>query len=427
MLRLRVTAGALQLTTFIIVVIALLLTAFILLVNTHKQFQIQSNFIKETTKQSDHGVNYALRNAIRLNDTTTINLNDEDYKTLKVYRSFWGVFGRVLSSASIKKNRFQKVALIGSKQPKNNRTVLYVQDNNKPLVLVGNTKIEGLAYLPRQGVKPGYIAGQSYYSSQLIYGPARVSSLLPKLSSEVVNNISQLEHINSTLSLHQFLNMQDGNQYSNSFLEPLQIVFSNSNIDLRAVELTGHILVQSKSKIVVHPSSNLKDVILLAPEIEILPNTVGNFQAIASKEVIVGEDVQLNYPSAIVVREKQDVQQSGSAISLIEEEYKITINENTVVKGLVLFLGQENPNNYKPQILLKEGATVYGELYNTENTELQGSVYGTVYTNDFIANQSGSIYQNHIYNGTITINELPQQYVGLLFNDSKKDVLKWLY
>ncbi|GAB4160259.1 MAG: hypothetical protein Tsb0033_15920 [Winogradskyella sp.] len=427
MFRLKLKAGALQLTTFIIVVIALLLTAFILLVHVHKQFQVQSDFIIETTKQSNNGMDYVLQNSIPLSDTTSIKLDSEDYKTLKVYRGFWGVFEKVVSTATIKNKRFQKIALIGSKQPKSNRRALYIQDNNKPLVLVGNTKIEGLAYLPRQGVKPGYISGQSYYGSRLIYGPTRVASKLPKLSSGITKSISQLESISSILSQDQFLNIQEENAYSNSFLKPLQIVYSNTEIDLEQVELTGHIVVQSKSKITVHSSTKLRDVVLVAPEIVIQPNTVGSFQAIASKEIMVGKDVSLNYPSALVLKELPKNEQNDNATNTIKQTPRITIDENAKVKGLVMYLGEEKPNNYKPQVLLKENALVYGELYNTQNTELLGLVYGSVFTNNFIANQSGSVYQNHIYNGTITINDLPKEYIGLLFEDSKKGIMKLLY
>lgn len=427
MLRLKLKAGALQLTTFIIVVIALLLTAFILLVHVHKQFQVQSDFIVETTKQSNGSMDYALQNSIPLNDTTNIKLDGEDYKTLKVYRDFWGVFEKVVSTATIKNNRFQKIALIGSKQPESNRSALYIQDNNKPLVLVGNTKIEGLAYLPKQGVKPGYIAGQSYYGSQLIYGSTRVASKLPMLSSDIIKSISQLKSISSTLHQDQFLNIKEGNIYSNSFLKPLQIVYSNTEIYLEQVELTGHIVVQSKSKITVHPSTKLQDVILVAPEIEIQPYTIGSFQAIASKEIVVGKDAILNYPSALVLKENPKTGQNDNTSNSIKQTPRITIDENANVKGLIVYLGEEKPNNYKPQILLKENALVYGELYNTQNTELLGLVYGSVFTNNFIANQSGSVYQNHIYNGKITINELPQKYIGLLFDNSKKGIMKWLY
>ena len=357
MLGLKLKAGALQLTTFIIVVIALLLTAFILLVHVHKQFRIQSNFTIETTKQSNQGVNYTLQNPIRINDTTTINFQNEDDKTLRVYRNFWGVFEKVVSTATIKNKHFEKLALVGSKQSENNRTALYVQDNNKPLVLVGNTKIKGLTYLPRLGVKPGYISGQSYYGSKLIYGTTRVASRLPKLSLELINHIEQLEYLNSKLPQSQFLNIEEGGNHSNSFLKPLQVIYSNNAIDLRSIQLTGHILLQSKSKITVHPSSNLRDVVLIAPEIEIKPNVVGNFQAIASKEIIVANNVQLNFPSALVLNEKREIKQLND-LSLIEEEHKISINENSTIKGSVVFIGQDQPNNYKPQIVLKEKATL---------------------------------------------------------------------
>jgi len=424
MFRLKLKAGALQFTTFIVVIIALLLTAFILLVHTHKLFQVQSDFIIETTRLSNKGIDYCLKHSIRLNDTITINTEDETYKTLKVHRDFWGVLEKVTSTASIKHKQFQKVALVGAKQTENSRRALYVQDNNKPLVLVGNTKVEGMSFLPKQGVRTGNISGDSYYGSQLIYGSTRVSSSLPKLASEITNSLSRLKNINSTISQNQFLNLQEGEAYSNSFFEPLQIIYSNTALNLRGDALTGHILVQSKSKIIVYPSSNLKDVVLVAPEIEIKPNTVGNFQAISTKQIIIGKDVQLNYPSALILNKKSSIKPKNSIASV---EEAITIKENATIKGVVVYFGKNKPNNYKPQIILEEGAIIHGELYNTQNTELRGKIYGTVFTDNFLVNQSGSVYQNHIYNGTININKLPQEYVGLQFNDSKKDVLKWLY
>jgi len=146
MLRLKLRAGALQVTLFIAVVVALLLTAFILLIHTHKRFSAQTDFIIESAKNANKGINHALAIDMQLNDTTTIDLNDEDYKTLKVHREFWGVFEKVTSVSKIKSSTIKKSALIGGLSNKAERLALYVQDNNKPLVLVGETKIEGLAY-----------------------------------------------------------------------------------------------------------------------------------------------------------------------------------------------------------------------------------------------------------------------------------------
>jgi len=247
----KLKAGALQLTLFIAVIIALLLSSFILLVHTHKRLNIQTNFIIETTKNTNRGINYVLNNTVIINDTTSINLKDEDYKSLKVHRSFWGIFEKVTSVSTIKNNTFKKIALIGGKQEENNRTALYIQDNNKPLVLVGNTKIEGVAYLPDLGVKSGNISGQSYYGSQLIYGATRTSTTLPKILNETTSKLRTLGTLYLRTKEAQFLNLEDKKTYTNSFFKPTQVVFSNSQITLSAVNLTGNIIIQSKTKIIV--------------------------------------------------------------------------------------------------------------------------------------------------------------------------------
>ena len=169
----KVRAGALQLTMFIVVVIALLLAAIIILMHTHKTFKVQTDFVIETINNTDKGINYTLQNKLQLNDTILVNLQDEAYKTLKVHRDFWGVFEKVTAVSNIKNKTFKKIALVGASLPNINRTALYLEEQNRPLVVVGNTKIQGDAYLPRQGVRTGNISGHSYYGNQLVYGTVK--------------------------------------------------------------------------------------------------------------------------------------------------------------------------------------------------------------------------------------------------------------
>lgn len=413
----KINAGALQLTTFIIAVIAVLLVSFILVVHSHKQFVNQSQFVITAIKQANIGITHVLQNEHRINDTIRLNLLDNSCKNVKVYSNYWGIFKKVISIASIKKKEFKKVALIGAKQDQKNRVALYVNDNNKPLVLVGNTKIKGLSFLPKQGAKTGNIAGNTYYGSRLIYGLTNTSIKLPVVISNISKNIKLLNSTSTTLRQDQFLNTDNTKIYTNSFFSPLKMVYSKSTINLKDISITGHVFIQSKRKIKVFPSALLNDVVLMAPKIEIMTNTIGRLQAIATKQIIVGKHVNLNYPSALVVSNKEK--------TVLENN--IVIGKHTTVQGVVANLSKEVPDNFKTQILLEEKAILKGEMYNTQNTELRGKVYGTVYSNNFVANQSGSVYQNHIYNAVIDVNKLPEEYVGLLFNKSKKGVLKWLY
>jgi len=417
----KIKAGALQSTLFISVVIAILLSAFILLIQLHKRFDIQTKFIQETIKNANDGVNYGLFTNVTLKDSISVNLQDEDYKSLKIYRDYWGVFEKVTSVSKIKTNRIEKVAFIGGIQPKDNRLALYLEDQNKPLVLVGHTKIAGVAYLPQQGVKPGNIAGHSYYGTDLIYGQKRTSSLLPKLVSDFYNTLRSPNLENNK----DFIDIIRDRNVSNSFLKPVKTIFSNNDIYLSQIKLTGHIRVISETKIIVEASSELKDVLLIAPEIEIKNNVNGIFQSLATKKITVGEDCALNYPSALILKTKNTIQGSGPENKNNLSE--IRIGEGSIIKGLVVYHGEATKNNHKAQLIIEENAFIQGEAFCNLNLELKGTVQGSVFASNFIANQSGSIYQNHIYNGKISIDDLPIQYVGLTFEDSKKGVMKWLY
>ena len=421
----KVKAGALQLTLFVSVVIALLLTAFILLVHIHRQFQIQTDFIIETSSNADRGIVHILQNSTQLKDSTKIFLGDEDYKSLSIHRDYWGVFEKVVAVSKIKNNSISKCALIGGRPNLNERPSLYIEDNQKPLVLVGHTKIEGLAYLPKQGVKTGTIAGNSYYGNQLIYGPTRISQNFPKIHNEVNSQLMKLESELAQVSEDDFLELKNEGIYKNSFFETAKMVYSNQDLILSQINLTGQFIIQSKTKIIVEASAKLTDIVLIAPEIEIRANVKGVFQAISSQRISVGENVVLDYPSALVVNEKAKTTQ----IEIKDlENYGISVGSYSTIKGVLLFIGQPNPNDYDAQIQLKEDSTILGEVYCNRNIELQGVVLGTVYAHNFVAKQFGSIYQNHIYNGQILSKELSEKYSGINLNTtSKKDIMKWLY
>lgn len=421
----KINAGALQLTMFAVIVIALLLAAFIILIDTHKRFSIQTDFVLEVIQNANRGVDYALQNDVLSHDTTRVNLKNNNINTIKVYRDYWGLFEKVVSISEIKTKRFKKIALLGAIQPIDDRTVLYLEEQNRPLVLVGNSKIQGVAYLPKQGVTIGNISGHTYYGSQLIYGKTETSRAFPTLLEETLDQLKLITKKTENLGSNQFLDLKTAETYQNSFLDPIKVVYSQTEIDLTDISLTGHILVQSETKITVGTSSNLKDVILVAPVIEINDHVKGNFQAFASLEINIGKHCMLDYPSAIVVNDLRTAMEHP--IIQNEEDVQIHIGSGSILKGVMVFLGNKRQENFRAQVLVEEDSIVVGEVYCNLNMELRGRVDGSVFTSNFVARQAGSIFQNHIYNGNILIDSLPPDYVGLVFENSKKGVLKWLY
>lgn len=412
----KIKAGALQFVTFISVLIALLLMAFVLLAHTHRQFKVNSQFTINLVQNASQGIAHALQNDLQ---TTS----GGDYM---LSRSNWGAFAKLTSTASIKSKTFSKMALVGGNYPKNARPSLFLKDTDRPLVIVGDTKIEGNVFLPKQGVKPGNISGNSYQHQQLIFGNTRTSGRsLPSIDPTVKSHLKTIIG-SGILSSYGMISFNPQEDYENSFKNETKLIYDTNAIYLGNQSFTGNILIKSASAITVSATAKLKDVILIAPIIKIESGTKGYFQAIATKKIDVAKNVTISYPSSLVMIDtdkeaKQNTNPNQAAAK------QIVIDANSDIKGLVIYLSENGNTSYQPQIIINKDVVLEGEVYCEKNLELLGTVKGSVYTANFITKQYGSIYQNHVYNGKIMGSDLPFQFSGILFNETPNTVAKWLY
>lgn len=419
----KLKAGALQYTIFISVVIALLVFAFISLTYVQEKLRIKSALFEDVVQNSDLGFQYLSQKDIHFNEQTSLVLDRETVAETVAIKKHWGIFDIATISSTRGKEALTKTALLGGYQKE--KTALYLVDEFQPIIVVGDAKIEGKAYLPEQGIKAGSIAGHSYQNQQLVYGPiARSTAKLPEIiNREYVKTFKN--EINDNRE-NEYIDYIENSKIVNSFDQPPKILWSRVPIDLQFIELTGNIIIQSETEITVFASAKLKDIILVAPEIEIRDQVEGNFQAFAEKNIKIGKDCLLSYPSALVLIE-ENIITNAEPQTAQEKINQITIDNGSDVRGIVAFLSEnETTANYKPQVVIEENATITGEVFCDQNVELKGTVNGSVYTKGFIANQFGSIYKNHICNGKILSSDLSEQYSGLQMKDSKLTVAKWL-
>lgn len=415
----KVNAGALQYTLFVSVLIVLLISTFLTLTFLQNQFKTTANFQIQSIQNATIGFQFISENDIPYEEEKTIELSADIDSRIILTKKHWGVFDVLNVQSKVKNTSFQKTGLIGGFQTE--KPALYLKDNNNALVLVGNTKVEGKSFLPKNGVKRGNIAGHSYYGNQLIYGTTTQSSTkLPTIKNK--DYIEQLSNgfINDEDAF--FIELNEGLKIINSFNKPTQIYRQQGVVNLRDIQLTGNIIIQSDTLIKVDKTALLSDVLLIAPNIEITNQVTGNFQGFATKNIYVGLNCDLSYPTALILYEK-----TISTLNNNKEFPQLKINPNSSIKGVIAFLSENETANYKPQIILEENTEIIGEVYCDKNFELKGKVYGSVYTSGFIANQYGSVYQNHIYNGEIIEPNLPKQYVGLALENTKQTISKWLY
>ncbi|MEN2401771.1 hypothetical protein GKZ90_0018425 [Flavobacterium sp. MC2016-06] len=425
-MKFKIKSGALQFTVFVAVLIALLLAGLILYAYTFIYMKEQSKGAIENIQFADIGMHSLLEQKVLNTDTIQLDFIKKENQTIKTNLSQWGIFEKGISIAQFRKKKFVKSAIIGSLINTEESPTLFLQETYNALTVVGNTAIRGIAYLPQQGVNSGYIAGNSYYGSQLIYGTIKKSSKeLPQVKKSVLEAIDYDLKSFKPVTKEDYISL-DKQRIVNSFQTKTKAVYSENPIVLENKSITGNIIIKSETSIKIKKSALLKDVILIAPIIEIEDETSGTFQAIASKKITIGKACQLSYPSALILY--QDNKNNPDEVSINPMDNKIFIDTKSIVKGSICYFQTKTTADFQTQIVLEKEAVIKGQVYCNGNFEIKGTVSGSVITKQFLANQAGSIFMNHIYNATIENLNIPSIYGGIpLEEEQPKTILKWLY
>lgn len=403
-----------QFAILVSVVVAIILSCFLLLTNTFNSFSVRSNQVLSNIENSNSGILYLLGHEDVIVDSTVVVIGDVPVSLSKTY---WGSFEKVKSAAGKRSNRQEKHALLGAAEKKE-ATSIYLEDNDLPLVLAGNTRIEGNAYTPQNIIKPGNISGDYFQGANLVHGKRYSSEReLPNLDLNWKNYISEMAGFLPGTE-ETVVELED---IKNSFSDKRIVVFENSKITLDQ-QLIGNIIIKSEKEIEVTSFAGLDQVLLMAPKVTVNPNFRGNLHIIAG-EVYLRENVFFEYPSSVIVVQKPSLE----GVEHLRYSPKISIGENSVFQGNIIYLDSGERRESKNDLLIEKGAMVEGYVYCEGYTELKGTVLGSIYTKYFMANQSGSIYINHIYNGKVLTEQIKPEMGGLLVEGRKKNIATWLY
>jgi cytoskeletal protein CcmA (bactofilin family) len=370
---------------------------------------------------SNAGIKYSLDKDHKIYDSLTIE--SEIYST-KIKNNNWGGYLKITSTASAKTKRFSKMALVGSKVS-NPAVGIFLSEDKLPLVLVGNTVIEGDAFVSDLGIKPGIISGHYYNGKELVKGNiSSGSGVLPELDPVWLKNVRNLQNY---IPSNSDVVIERGAINKNSFFETTHYVYDPDKITLNETYI-GNIVIKSDTEVIITQDAKLTDVIVIAPKITLKKGFTGSAQFIAEEKITIGENVRLTYPSSFIVLYDKD--EEGKPVPKGKEP--IFIADNSSIEGTVIYLDErkdkkDNRMNSVTNVSIAPQGTINGNVYCQGNVELMGTVVGAVFTNRFVAREFGSVYINHIYNGKILGRDIEPEFGGLPFKNGNKTIVKWLY
>ncbi|MCL6275447.1 hypothetical protein M3P19_15640 [Muricauda sp. 2012CJ35-5] len=413
----KIKAGALQFVLFVGAIVAVLLMAFVLISYTQVLFKKKADVTVELVQAAQEGLDASFTAEFTEGESVEHNISKSTDITVSVTKSYWGLLE--IRNAAAKKGalEFNKLGFVGKTILE--RPVLYLKENQRPMVIAGDARIRGDVQLPKRGIKRGNIRGQGYSGSQLVYGKqTRSTESLPLLDNAIQKQLD-LYAQNRLEAQGKSIRLKRGLILAQSFEDPIKII-NGSEVNLEDVKLSGHILVRASHKIVVSTTSQLHDVVLMAPKIEIKDNVTGNFQAIASQEIRVGKGCLLEYPSVLVISETVAANESRNP--------NLIIARRSEVRGSVIYQSNLEPIRTKANIYIGEDAVVLGEVMCSGNLEVKGKIHGSASTDAFVAMENGNAYQNYLFNGRLDGTALPLAYAGFSYSGEKPNqIMKWLY
>ena len=418
-----IKAGALLYSMFLVIVIAIVSSSFVLVNYYNNSYVIGILKQEELFRDVNSTINYGLtfHRDIPSNVLTVLDLFDDEQHITSLTKKTWGAFYILSAEAQWKNKSVKKSVLTGVNINEGEKVALYLADQNKPLSLTGNTKIVGNCYLPKAGVKRAYIEGKSFTGDKLIDGLKFYSEItLPPINEDLINenqkNFSYL--ISSGDSIVDYELVRDKDSIVNSFTSKTLIFYSPFSMVLSNKVIDGNIIFKSEGQITVRSNTFITSAILYAKGIVLEDNVTSSVQLFAQDSIMIGEKCKLTYPSVIALLGKGNTTVSR----------KIIIAENVEITGAI-FLYNENFDRQKQSLVsIGEKCKITGQIYSSELLELKGEVIGGVFCQKVLLKTPSSIYENHLMDVVINREELSEHFVGAALTEelSHQRIIKWL-
>ncbi|MFC5048341.1 hypothetical protein ACFSTE_13385 [Aquimarina hainanensis] len=400
-----VKAGSLLYAIYVCLIIAILCSGLVYLftayISKHSREQLQASLID----RCESCFTYFLAQSQQPNNDkgTEIKLF-EDGITCTVSRVPWGMYERVVGKAYFKKDTIRSCYIVGAKRRKE-MPALYACDYGEEIKVSGTAQIIGAMQLPELGYEIAHIGGNEVKNNPVIRGKiGRSASKLPPLRE--IPRIASTEKREIPVRGNRF---SERNIYQ-SFQQPLREIFVAKGENLDGLQARGHVIIRSADTLYINKETLLEDVIIQAPKVVIGSGFRGSIQVLADKEIEIGTDVILSYPSCLII-----------PASGINTECNIHIAKGATIYGGVVMDSKNFEQSQQQKVIIEEKAVITGDVYVDGLLQLEGVVRGSVYVHKFELITESAQYEDMIFNGVITTEDIPADFAGLPLFDSPKN------
>jgi hypothetical protein len=349
---------------------------------------------------------------------TTFSLFNRSDDSVSIQKSVWGAYNIFTVKSFIQNDTLFRTFLTANAVDSAKWSAIYIADDDRPISVSGKTSITGNVFIPKAGIQTAYIDGKAYTGDKrIVIGEKRTSEKkLPVLDTDRLKLLDKDFSTKGTT-----LGNKDSLTWS--FLKEIKIIdFKNEEQTLKHLDLKGNILLHSDTTLIIDSTVLLNNVLVFARSIIVKDGFHGSCQLFATDSISIGKDCHFSYPSCLgIIR--------SNAPKIISQA-KISIGENTTFSGLI-FTSEKKPGSLKPMISINKKDTIRGQIYSQDALALKDKavIYGSVFTNRFVYQNSFTLYENYLINTTFNSKNISPYYLASPVTpvaSKKKKILKWL-
>jgi len=404
----KLRAGALYYVIFLLFLLTVLLTNYILFVHYKNILFVRQVGISQLDSNIESAIELYQVNPEMVSDgsTASIDIFKDNPSNVKVSSEFWGVYRLIRFETKYKELSKTKIALFGNAYGSEKPFALYMTDKNRYLSVCGNSVVSGRCYLPKLGFRTSRIEGILFSGTiekrdDYIF---ESSAQIPSPPDFMINNskkIIEAEYVGINKQGDYLIGKKE---LYNSFYDSLLVINAIDSIwKISNVSVSGKVVLHSYSIIELESSLELQNVIVAARKIIVKKGFVGHAQLFASDTIIVEEDVKLDYPTNLCV------------VSMNPATISIMLRANSQVTGVVWIWNELSNATYPPDLTIEHGATIRGQVYCPGKVLHKGVVIGSMIVDLFTLKTNYAYYENYLFNATINSEELPLNFACMPF------------
>lgn len=354
----------------------------------------------------------------------------------------YGGFLKISSSTQVKKQKVELEVLAGALPDSVFDYAIALKDTNSSLSVTGSTTINGdiasgSNQIERSTFKGfpfrGSFTGEAKKKNMRDFFPAfQYESLEAQLDKHTSFFESESKSQFAVRDINELAQSQEGDTLYFSGSQEWSVNQTTTFPKDIVVSVEGNLTITGDGNLGTYTTFIAKDTLSIGGSVtathvilsagtfmELRDQVSMNAQLISKGRIQLRDQVYLTYPSMVY---------TSTTTFLGEQQEVIHLQDESTVDGTLVYpieTGTFNQEQFR--IKIDENAVVRGSIYNQGQTELAGTVYGSVLTKQFYFYESPTIYINWLKDAEIDISQRPQDFiVPIGFSDSTKyAILDW--